>query len=143
MRIALAASLLLLAGCASHEKPATSNDPHATLASTEGGKSCHGGAAKAEMASSEGTKSCAAKAELASADAGPSCHGTAVKAELASSEGTKSCHGGAAKAELASADAHVCDGGCPVKADGTCDHEAGAKAGRECCKIQLAKTATP
>ena len=30
-----------------------------------------------------------------------------------------------------------------MKADGTCDHAAGAKAGRECCKGELAKTATP
>lgn len=125
MRIALAASLLLLAGCASHEKPATSNDPHATLASADAGKSCHGGAAKAELASTEGTKSCSAK-----------------KAEMASADGAKSCHK-TEGAVLASADAHACDGGCPHKTDGTCDHEAGAKAGRDCCKGQLAKTATP
>ena len=111
------------------------------LASSPGG-SCHGGAAKAEMASSEGAKSChAVKAELASSTEGKSCHGGAAKAEMASSEGAKSCH--ATKgAELASAGTHTC-GKCPEKADGSCDHEAGAKAGRECCKAQLAKTATP
>lgn len=123
MRIALAASLLFLAGCASHEKAAaTSTDPNVVLASSGG--SCHGGAANAEMASTDGAKS---------------CH--AVKAELASTEAGKSCH--AAKGvELASAESHTC-GNCPEKADGSCDHEAGAKAGRECCKAQLAKTTAP
>jgi hypothetical protein len=162
MRLALtAASLLVLAGCASHDKAAaTSTDPHHAVLASDGGKAgCHGAASTAELASTEsvsGTKSCASKAEMASTEGGKSCP---AKAELASmEEGGKSCHMKQAEmasaedsaascnkmktAEMASADSHQCSM-CPKKADGTCDHEAGSKAGHDCCKSELAKTTTP
>lgn len=155
MRLTLVASLLVLAGCSSHQaaSPETHADPNVVLAS-DGGAHCakkteatmasgHCSAAKVEMASAEGgTKSChAKKAEMASAE-GASCH---KKVEMASTEGeTKSCHRAAEGTLAANTEgAEARCSGCPMKADGSCDHEAGAKAGRECCKAELAKTATP
>lgn len=148
MRIVLAATLLALAGCSSHDnKATTSTDPNVVLASSGAHSGCSSGAVtalaepKVELASTTEAKSChAPTGEMASADGAKKC---SMKGEMASAEG-KSCH--AKGGTLASADAshqHACDGGCPTMADGSCDHEAGAKAGRQCCKDKLAKTATP
>lgn len=161
MRSLLLASIVVLAGCTASKKEAVHHhDAHAgaTLASHEGKSGCHGGVKSAEMASADG-KHCAMKAELASAEgAEKKC---ASKVEMASVEGKNcsmkkaemaaveakaaGCHGDAAAtmASAAAAEKHDECGDCPKKADGSCDHEAGAKAGRECCKNHLAKAATP
>ena len=126
----------------------------AEMASAEG-KQCS--SKKVEMASAEGSAHCSAKkAELASAD-GAAAHCSSKKVEMASAEGSAHCASkkaelassegkqcSAKKVELASAAAHPACDDCPKKADGSCDHEAGAKAGKECCKNHLAEaTATP
>lgn len=147
MRLVLAASLLVLAGCSSHKNETAHSGSHhgeVVLASHDGSKAGHCSSKKAEMASMEnGAKCSAKKAELASTE-GAAGHCSSKKAEMASMEDGAKC--AAKKVELASA-AHAGHAGCndcPKKADGSCDHEAGAKAGKECCKNHLAEaTATP
>ena len=143
MRHLLVASLLVLAGCSTHK--AASHDPHpeVTLASSNGAGHCSSSAVKnADLASAEGKSCHMKKVEMASTE-GKQC--SSKKAEMASAEGKAGCHGSTAvlaSAETTTAKSHEHCGDCPKLADGSCDHEAGAKAGRECCKGELAKAAS-
>lgn len=114
LSLSLALSIVALTGCA--KKPAESNTPAPTTSGIQtvsadaGSKSCSMKKADGEMAS----KSCAKKTD----------------GEMASKSCAKPAEG-----ELASAAPHA---GCPHAAGEACDHEAGAKAGRDCCKAHMA-----
>src|SRR5688572_25892238 len=115
----VAVAALALTGCVKKASP--TNDPAAggegkiVMASADAGGHCS--AKKAEMASADGTKAhCATKKDASMAD------GSHCKTKDAS-------------AQLASAEMDCKD--CPKTAEGKCDHEAGAKLGKDCCKKAL------
>ncbi len=120
-----AVAALSLSACMKKAGPAN-NEPAA------------GGEGKVVMASADAGAGCHGKVEMASATEGEGAHHCATKATMADGAHCKT-----KGAEMAHADMDCKD--CPKTADGKCDHEAGAKAGKDCCKKALeakAPTAT-
>lgn len=123
----LALSVVALSGCS---KKGPETNPSSTASAS---KSCsmknEGATASAHCAPKSGEVALASADAGAAADAGKA-HCAAQKAE------GKSC---SKKDGEMAATAHA---GCTHAAGEACDHEAGAKAGRACCKAHMAAAAT-
>lgn len=130
---------LSLVGCVkkaapTNPEPAAGGESKIVMASAEAGAGCH--APAVQMASATEGEGVKKQCATVKAD-GSQCK--TKKAEMASADGahckTK------AKGEMAKAESKDC-ADCPKTAEGKCDHEAGAKLGKDCCKKALEAKAT-